>query len=216
MSLMATQANADSVYGFSAITANNVADTTTGEAQLQVTVQDLGGNQVGFLFTNSGPNASSITDVYFDDGSLLGIHSIADSGDGVSFTEGASPGDLPGGNTINFNESGSFFTADSDSPTQPNGVNPGEWVLITFNLDNNQTYADTIAAINLGLANPGVDMEGGLRIGIHVQGFDGGGSESFVNGNVVPLPAAVWGGMALCGFIGAAKIRRRQNSDSAA
>lgn len=39
---------------------------------------------------------------------------------------------------------------------------------------------------------------------------------TIANPNLVPLPAAAWGGMALCGFIGAAKIRRRQNSDSAA
>lgn len=124
--------------------------------------------------------------------------------------EGASPGQLPGGNVINFNTSANFL-ADSDSPTQPNGVNPGESVQINFALISGQTFADTIAAIDLGLANPGEDVVGGLRIGIHVQGFDGGGSESFVNGNIVPIPAAVWGGMALCGMLGIGKLRRRSS-----
>jgi hypothetical protein len=126
---------------------------------------------------NIGPAASSITGIYFDDGTLLGIASIQ-SGSGVSFSQGASPGNLPGAN----NASPAFvttagFSADSNPPTQPNGVNPGESLGITFNLQGVQTFDDVL--MDLG--------DGSLRIGVHVQGFAGGGSESFVNAPA-PVP----------------------------
>ena len=64
-------ASAGYIYSFEGITANKLADVSTGEAQLEVEVSDAGNNQVSFRFTNKGPKASSITDVYFDDGTLL-------------------------------------------------------------------------------------------------------------------------------------------------
>ncbi|MBL8446079.1 MAG: PEP-CTERM sorting domain-containing protein [Zoogloeaceae bacterium] len=175
-----------STYGFGAITSNSAIDPGIGEAQLFVEVYDtgLGAGQAGFRFYNTGPLASSITDVYFDDGTLLGISSVINML-GVSFTGGsASPPNLPSGNNINFNTSAGFL-ADSDAPAQPNGVNPGEELRIIFNLINGTTYNDLISALELGLDNPGVDMLGGLRIGIHVQGFADGQSEAFVNGGCV-------------------------------
>lgn len=165
-------------YGFGNITANKLADAAIGEAQLSVNVE-ASGSQVLFTFLNSGPAASSITDVYFDDGALLGIASII-NGPGVNFSQGAAPPNLPGGNAVNFNTT-SGFLADSNPPAQPNGVNPGESLGILFNLEAGKTFDDVIAALALAGANPGVDVVGGLRIGIHVQGFTGGGSESFVN-----------------------------------
>jgi hypothetical protein len=169
------------IYTFGAITANGVNSPGIGEAQLSVEVV-AGDNagQVKFIFRNSGPDASSITDVYFDDGTLLGIASVINGGLGVDFSQGASPGDLPSGNTVNFNATAGF-TADSNPPAQPNGVNPGEELTIVFNLIGGQTLADVIDAIELSLASPGVDVDGGLRIGIHVQGFANGESETFVN-----------------------------------
>ena len=50
-------------------------------------------------------------------------------------------------------------------------MNPGEYLQIVFNLKSGKTYADTLNALALGGASPG------LRIGIHVQGFASGGSE---------------------------------------
>jgi len=160
-----------SALTFDCITNNNVADCTTGEAQLSVTVTDpAGDSNVLFTFENSGPLASSITDVYFDDGTLLAIASI-NEGPGVAFSQGASPGNLPGGNNADPDfEATAGFTADSDPPTQPNGVNPGEFLEITFTLLAGDTFDDVLAALD----------DGSLRIGIHVQGFALGGSESFI------------------------------------
>jgi hypothetical protein len=178
------------LLGFTNITGNSATDAAIGEAQLFVNVTDPLGNenlsatQALFTFGNSGPDACSITDIYFDDGSLLGIASVI-NGTGVDFSQGASPGNLPGANGASppfVTTAG--FSADSNPPTQPNGVNPGEALGILFNLQGSQTLEDVFAEL----------ADGRLRIGIHVQGFDSEGSESFVNGppeNPVPEPGTL-------------------------
>lgn len=184
---------------FDCITGNVAGDCAIGEAQLSVDVTDAGSGQALFTFYNSGANPSSIADVYFDDGTLLGIASIDNSDPGVDFALLAAPGNLPGAN----NASPPFvtttgFSADSNPPVQQNGVNPGESLGITFNLQSGGSFADVLTE----LAN------GDLRIGIHVQGYATGGSESFVN-NPVPVPAAVWlFGSGLLGLVGVARRKR--------
>src|SRR5687768_18488478 len=96
LALLAQQARAD-IIGFERITGNSSADVAS---QLSVEVTDAGGGQVDFKFINAIDIDSSITDIYFDDGAgvLADIASISDSGARVAFSEGASPGNLPGGN----------------------------------------------------------------------------------------------------------------------
>jgi hypothetical protein len=162
-----------------------------------VEVTDLGGGQVLFDFMNVGPNASSITDVYFDDGTLLGIAGLIDADDGiggdpgVDFSPGASPPDLPGANNVSpAFQTTAGFSADSDPPAQPNGVNSGQMLGIVFDLQGGGTFADILAELT----------NGDLRIGLHVQGFTGGGSESFVN-NPIPEPTtALLFGLGLAGL----------------
>jgi len=183
-------------FGFGCITNKLAGDCAIGQAQLTVDVTaGPGPNQVTFTFSNAGASASSITDVYFADGPLLGISKLRDKDDsiaalggygaaGVDFTSGgASPPNLPGGNLVSppFVVTAGFL-ADSDPPTQPNGVNPGEYLQIVFNLKSGKSLADTLDALALGGA------EGGLRIGVHVQGFSSGGSESFINTVPAPIP----------------------------
>ncbi len=141
-------------------------------AQLKVDVTDPGSDQVDFTFYNEVGTPSSITDVYFDDGTLLGIATIFSSS-GVSFSQGASPMDLPGGG----NASPPFqvtqgFSADSDPPASSNGVNSAvEWLTVRFNLINAKTVADTLSAL----------ADGSLRIGIHVQSIaPSGDSDSYI------------------------------------
>ena len=202
-----TPAWGDAIYNFAAVTNNSIIDTQIGEAQLQVLVKPYGSGQVSFTFINNGPAPSSITDVYFDDGGLVRIAEIWDGGN-VEFEKYADPANLPGGKYINFTAK-TGLSADSNAPAQPNGVNPGETLTIIADLASNVDYDSIIDAIALGLANPGVDMEGGLRIGVHVQGFASGGSESFVNDiSAMPLPPVISGGAALMGLCATHRRRR--------
>ena len=196
---LSVSAQAAFTYGFAPVTNSVATNVNAGQAQLSVTVDaGSGPNQAKFTFNNSGPAAMSITDVYFDDGTLLGIASIV-NGTGVNFSQGATPGNLPGANGISpAFQTTAGFSADSNPPVQPNGVNPGESLTIIFNLLPGKTFADTISA----LTTPTPTNK--LRIGIHVQGFANGGSESFVH--LVPAPGAA----TLIGLAGLLAARRRR------
>ena len=176
-----------SSYGFYSITNNNAVNAATGQAQLFVDVVDYAPGIVEFNFRNEGPTASSICDVYFDDGVLLDLATVT-NGAGVDFSQDASPHNLPGGanldppfvtKTITVNgvekPKVKYFNADSNPPTQSNGVNPGEWLKVYFSLQDNKNYENVLNSLTLA------GQPGGLRIGIHVQGFGNGGSESFIN-----------------------------------
>jgi hypothetical protein len=170
-------AQAGPTYGFVCITPGaSAANAATGASQLFVDILNPGGNQVTFNFRNTGPAASSICDIYFDDGALLGISSIV-NGAGVSFHAPATPANLPGGNNVTppFVAT-TGFSADSDPPVEQYGVNPGEYVQILFDLQTGMMYADVLSNLT----------SGDLRIGIHVQAFSDGASASFVN---TPIPA---------------------------
>lgn len=176
LGLLCIAAQAAPTYSFVNITNNDAGNAATGEAQLFVELFDPGPGQINFTFTNTGPAASSITDVYYDDGVLLGIASIINTPGFVEFSQLASPPDLPGGNlAVPPFTTTLGFSADSDPPVQPLGVNPGELLGILFNLQSGTVFADVINNL----------ASGALRIGIHVQGFANGGSESFVNNGIV-------------------------------
>jgi hypothetical protein len=202
--LIAAPTKAD-LFGFARIT-SNTSDPVG--AQLCVDVSSYGTTQVLFRFYNDGPALSpydvespilsSICDVYFDDGALLGIASI-DNPTGVSFSQLATPKDLSGGQNL----SPPFvttlgFSADSDPPVEHYGVNPGESVGIVFDLQDGKTFGDVIRAINVGFC-PSLYYDGqnwsedSLRIGIRVQAIgDSGDSDSFI---MTPIPGAVLLGM---------------------
>jgi hypothetical protein len=170
LALLCRTAQAAPTYGFQHIVEpedgpTQIIDGMIGEYQLMVELFDLGSDQVRFEFTNSGPYAMSITDIYFEDGSLVSYVSM-DSSSGVSFSQGATPPNLPGGNIVSFVTGP--FSFDSDPPVQPNGVNPGEFLGLIFD-----AVYGTIES----------ELESGdMRIGLHVQGYASGGSEAFVNG----------------------------------
>jgi hypothetical protein len=176
---------------FGCITENSAADCATGEAQLTGEVTSPSASLIRFQLHNAGPAASSITDVYFDDaedGALFQLSLIFDQAPFVDFEPGASPGNLPGASQANPDfATTDGFSADSAAPAQPRGVNPGETLGILFSLRPGASLADVLAHL----------ADGSLRVGIHVQGFSGGGSESFVN---VPEPGAF--GLFALGLIG--------------
>jgi len=180
MGVIAFNANANMVYQFDGVTSNNNGDVAIGEGQLNLEVSEFG-SQILFNFTNSGSSACSITDIYFADVAPVDLtFSNFIQSSGVSFGVGASPSNLPGGNAVAFL---SVYSYDSNSPTQPKGVNPGESLGIVFNYSTNpeQTYSSIIDNLN----------GGDLKVGIHVQGFLSGGSESFVSTTSVPEPTTL-------------------------
>lgn len=185
-------------YSFGCVTNNLADDCAIGSSQLGLSVTSSG-SYVDFYFSNIGPDAASITDIYFDwssaayDLSTVGSV-ITDSGSGVSFSWGASPGDLPGGTGMDIAFVADLAT-DSDSPVQQKGINPGEWLNIRF---AGESFSNVVAGLD----------SGDLRVGIHVQGFATGGSESFVT-TPIPEPetyAMLLAGLGLMGFV----ARRRK------
>jgi len=198
------------LYSFEIIDSDS-GNATIGEAQFFVDVTnagvntDTGANQVLFDFTNTGPIDSSITEVYFDDGSLLGIAQLDNRDPGVSFSQVVHPSNLPEGkNAVPPFEATEGFYADSKQPI--NGVNPGEYFGIIFNLQfdpqdqEKQDYYDVLDELS----------DGTLRIGLHARFPDIATppSNSFINNpNPVPIPASVW--MFGAGLIGLIGIRRK-------
>jgi hypothetical protein len=209
-------------YGFSCVTDNAASSCADGMASLRMQVSPgVDPHSVDFTFTNfsSSSPSSSITEVYFADGSLLSLASVNGSA-GVTFSQvgGASPPDLPGGKNLTpafVTTAG--FAADIGSGSNAKGVEnlkPGgvqEFLTVHFILQPGKSFADTIATLD-GPLGDGND----LRVGVHVRGFampfGATMSESFVNASAVPEPS---GTMAL-GLVAAAglMLRRRLISSS--
>lgn len=189
---------------------NNTGTDLSG--QISVVSNSVAGG-VEFTFTNDVGIASSITDIYFDLGtntSLFSDISTVAMSDGVSYDLSPSPSDLPSGNTVGFT---SDFGGDSTSPkTSANGVNAtGEYITFLLTFGTGFDYNDYLADL----------INGNFRIGMHIQAIAGincenstdpeCGSDSYVNVNPVPVPAAAWlFGTALFGFF--ATSRRKNNS----
>lgn len=206
-------------YGFDRIS-GNASQNVESQLSVDVTSYTPAGSQqkVLFTFSNSGPIASSIADVYFDYSSLfLGwqgagaarnnnhfIDSDNNGGNaGVDFSAEASPANLPGGNTISF---AADLGADSDSPVSANGVNPGETLGVILWLASGSSFADVISALN----------NSSFRIGLHVQAIGSDGqSDAFVS--IVPrtpppvqVPdAGTTVALLGAGMIGIGALRRR-------
>lgn len=195
-------------FNFTNITNNSGVDVA---GQLTVEVAEAfvkGASGASFTFFNSvDPTYASITAVYFDDSIPLLGDAIVDQVNttaGVSFSEGATPPVLPGGNGSphNFNVTGS---ADSDSPHPvTNGVdNATESLTIIFALLSGFTFDDLLTALGTG----------DFRIGLHVQAIAGttlgSDSDSFLNTppiDTVPLPAGLV--LLLTGLAGAGALGR--------
>ncbi|MBW8039218.1 MAG: PEP-CTERM sorting domain-containing protein [Planctomycetes bacterium] len=85
-------------------------------------------------------------------------------------------------------------SADND-PGMINAVQAGEWLGVLFDLQLGDTYFDVINGLN----------DGTILVGIKVQGFPDGGSESFV---LIPAPSAIF--LSGIGVVLVGWLRRRR------
>lgn len=180
-----------------------------GEAQFFMTVDDQGFNtdvdayQVLFTFDNlqvDGWEDTFIDGIYFYDGVLFDLAAIENSSEGVSFSEGASPGHLPGDEDLKLTYSvGVIGDVDADPPGGGgNGIDPGEWINILYTLQTGATFSDVITGLD----------DHTIAVGLKAQGFPGGGSESFVNNGVIPAPGAIVLGGIGVSFVGWLRRKR--------
>lgn len=201
---IATSAHADTIdVSFIRITSNaseNVASQFTATIYDNIEANStystsLTSDQILITFTNAVGTDSSISEIYIDDGTIVGQSAVLNSlGGFTQFTGGgASPVNLPGGNTlVPAFVATSIFSADAQgNPSR--GVDTSTDILgIAYTLFPGLDLADVQAAL----------YDGSLRIGVHVRSIGAGGqSDAFVN----PEPAT-FAIMSLGGFV---MLRRR-------
>jgi hypothetical protein len=175
-------------YSFQRVTANHPADASIGESQLSMDVSPTA-NGVQFTFHNDGPNPAVITQIYFYDGILLDLSSIDNTCDGVTLLEEeGNLGHLPGFAPPPNNPLVVYGAADRLSQGGiSNGVDagePGEWVTVHWTLQEGSDFEMLLELI----------AQQDVVIGVHVQAFSSGGSESFINKlhyHPVPEPATL-------------------------
>jgi len=181
------------LYGFTPVSFHSGAAASAVAAQLSLEVTPSGSHAL-FTFTNDGPVPSTITGTYFDDGAGVFDSLLTPiDGPGVSFRAGGSPANLPAPNVpYHF---GADFWATAKTPTGlgKKGVdNTGEFVTIPFTLEDGRSFADVLAVLDEGLADPTSSVDT-LRIGIKVQSIGTAGtSDAFLLALApVPLPEAL-------------------------
>lgn len=139
-------------------------------------VVEIGTSTVDISFYNESNADCSIARIYFDDPLSLIVENIINGPD-VSFETPATPRRLPSGQTLDPSFETNFDVG-ATAPPPRNGINPGEWLTLQFDMSRRVTFADITGALN----------DGSLRIGAHIIGFPDGSSESVVN---TPEPATI-------------------------
>ena len=190
--------SASAVLSPTCITNKNAGDCAIAEAQIGLTVTQFSPTQLRWQFTNAGPTASFIADLYWEDrqalSSMLLSIDLFVQPVGVNFSENATPANPPG---IPFNTA---LSADSDSPIAGNGVNPGESLGVIMNLVAGVNFAQFSAAW--------IAKE--IRVAAHIQGFASGGSECVLwdGGTITPTPEPTTAMLLAIGVFGLMYRRR--------
>jgi len=157
-----------------------VFDRDVPGLNISVQVVDAGAGLVDFVFYNqSTVKNSSISHIYFDDEAGLFSTVVAIYGEGTSFHTDGSPHNLPGGNALNpVFEATEGFSLAADAPGPKNGINPGEWMVVTIGLLQGFDFDNVSFALG----------QSQLRVGMSIIAMPG---DSGVVAVSVPLPATV-------------------------
>jgi hypothetical protein len=190
-SLMVDTLHAAFVYPLEVFT-NNGGYHDSPDLDLYVEVVDRE-SRVDFIFHNESIIDSSIARIYFEGGSFLSFTEMIE-GPGTSFNPSAIPAMLPGANLLELSLLTTYEVSFDSDPSLPhNGLNPGEWLMTTFDLINNGTFQSVVNELNAGV----------LWIGVHVIALPDGSSESAI---AVPEPTM----LCLLGFGVLALLRKRR------
>jgi len=181
------------LYGFTPVSFHSGAAANAVAAQLSLDVTPSGSDAL-FTFTNNGLVPSTITGTYFDDGAgVLDSLLTPINGSGVSFGLGDSPANLSAAKVPYHFRADFWAAAKAPKGLGKKGVdNTGEFVTIPFALESGKSFAEVLAALDAGLADP-TSTIGTLRVGICVQSIGTAGqSDAFLLTPVhAPLPGAV-------------------------
>jgi hypothetical protein len=188
LSALALSAPASAVtFGFHCITNNSASNCAIGEAQMTVELLNNG----NLVFRNVGSADSSITYLAWEGDAFIFGGEVTPPGSVVM--NGLNGAVLPGGDAL----SPPFTPSDGAvADSIAHGINPGETQVI-FMLPFPNTSAGFIQGV----------LDGTFRIGIEVQGFAGGGSESFIN-NITPIPEPGSAALVAAGLVMLARRRR--------
>jgi hypothetical protein len=209
-------------YSFQAVSSNNPVDAALGEKYLRMDVTAFSTTAVDFKFYWSGdpPNQDNLgmSSFYFYDGLYLASPPSISSTGTVNLTIANNPGSLPDGTEVGLGGNAKSWV-EANNTNQANAVQFGETATFRFTLLTGVGVNNVTAALDRWIELPQsqkqlVDWDGNpsypdlMAVGIHLTGFDSGGSESYA---VVPLPGAVL-------LLGAGMVRlvayarRRQDS----
>ena len=181
------------LLGFDRVEPSNAAENIASQLQVELLNEtdaesmfggiDVPSGNVLFVITNAVGINSSISEVYFDDGTLMGTPTIFNSlGGSTSFANGANPGNLPGGNNVipPFVATAAFSVDAQGNPS--NGVSTSSDILgLAFELIAGNVFDDVVDAL----------VSGDLRVGMHVRAIGTGSqSDAFVN-KPIPEPTAL-------------------------